>query len=144
MPETPPPATPAHSGHPRSVAAADGANTDLPRLLASAVLGIDGVVRLEPSMKDLLLKADPTRLRRTPGPRAHDGVSISTFGTITDVTIDAAIAAPRQALTTAREVQQTVDALLRVHSMEPGRVEVNILAIEYEETNDAGRGSRSD
>lgn len=108
-------------------------DTDLSEHIVAAVLDLAGVIRLEPSMKGLLRRAGslrpPGRASSTLG---ADGVSVSTFGTITDVVVDAAADTSRPALTTAREVRSAVHHSLREHHLEPGRVEVNILTVEYE------------
>lgn len=102
--------------------------------IAHAALKISEVIRLEPGMKDLLRKASPALLRNSAASEHHDGVSVTTFGTVTDVVIDASVKTSRQAVTTAAQIQAAVTALLRERHRQVGRIEVNILAVEYDET----------
>ncbi|MGB7449357.1 MAG: hypothetical protein WA892_09540 [Ornithinimicrobium sp.] len=100
--------------------------------VAQAVQGIDGVLRLEPSVRDVLRLADPTRLLPSGRHREQQGVTVSIFGSITDVTVDVAVAARSQALATARVIHDRAVEVLHAHAREPGRITVNVLAIEYD------------
>lgn len=104
----------------------------LRQLLAAAVVGVDGVNRLEPTLMNLLANIAAARPRVLPNagpkPESADGIVITTRAAVTDVTID--IATDRQALETAAIVRERVCGLLIASGREPGHVTVNVLNTE--------------
>ena len=130
MPEQPRATTPHDTAANHPVA---GSADDFIRDAAKAVLQGPGVLRLEPRLKDVIGRVDPTHLFTPPQPKAPEGISIDTFGSITDVTVDITISSTHQALATAIQAEKTLETLLRNHNREPGRVVINILAIEHQQ-----------
>lgn len=108
-------------------------DTSLPIDLTQAILSIEGVIRLEPSMRDMFRKADPRRGSKHDRRENPDGINATTIGNITDVSVDVAIAGAYQALATGQHIHDTIQAVLHTYPLEPGHTVVNVLAIEYDE-----------
>src|SRR6478752_3500978 len=72
-------------------------------LIGVGVLAVDGVARLEPSVKSLLRNRI---LGGTSGPGSPDGITATSFGLITDVTVDLATTARHQSKAVADSVQR--------------------------------------
>ena len=100
---------------------------ELLSLIGDAVLAVDGVARLEPTLKSLFLARVPGSSRGADSP---DGISLNSLGAITDVTVDLAAAAGHPSREVAEAVQNVVGQLLASHGREPGRIRVNVLTIE--------------
>ena len=64
------------------------------------------------------------------GTDSPDGIELTSFGAIADVTIDLAAAAGHPSREVAEAVQNVVGQLLSSHGREPGRIRVNVLTIE--------------
>ncbi len=123
--------THARHSEPETEPAVDPSEVDLLREAARAVLGVEGVLRLEPRLKDILRRMDPSNFRRPEKQKVPDGISVKTFGTITDLTVDLAIRSTSRALPTAAKAQEAIRMVLREGGREPGRIVVNILAVEH-------------
>jgi hypothetical protein len=100
---------------------------ELLSLIGDAVLAVDGVARLEPTLKSLFLARVPGSSRR---PDSPDGIELTSLGSITDVTIDIAAATRHPSREVAEAVQHVVGELLVSHGREPGRIRVNVLTID--------------
>lgn len=111
------------------VPAAEAGTDDraLLNLIGDAVLAVDGVARLEPTLKSLFLARAPGSTRDADSP---DGIQLTSLGTITDVTVDLAAAGEPSSREVAEAVQHVVSELLETHGREPGRIKVNVLTIE--------------
>lgn len=99
--------------------------------VATSVLNMRGILRLEPRLNDVIGRIDPARLFASSQPKAPEGLSVQTFGSITDVTVDVAISSARQALAAAEQIQDVLRSVIIEHGREPGRIVVNVLAIEH-------------
>ena len=96
-------------------------------LIGITVLAVDGVTRLEPTLKSLFRASLPGSPGGLAGP---DGLLLTSFGAITDVTVDVATAAGHQSRDVAESVQRVIRGLLDSHGREAGRIRVNVLAID--------------
>lgn len=96
-------------------------------LVGDAVLAVDGVARLEPTLKSLFLARVPGSTRDAGSP---DGIQLTSHGAITDVTVDLATAGALSSREVAEAVRHVVGQLLETHGREPGRIQVNVLTIE--------------
>lgn len=96
-------------------------------LIGEAVLAVDGVARLEPTLKSLFLARVPGSARDADSP---DGIRLTSLGTITDVTVDLAATGDQSSREVAEAVQHVVGQLLETQDREPGRIKVNVLTIE--------------
>lgn len=123
-----PTVTPGHT--PANESVATSTDADLIRDAARTVVQVPGILRLDPRLKDIFRRIDPTNLFSPSGSKAPQGVSIVTLGSITDITVDITISFSHQALATAKHAEETLKQLLRNYNREPGRVVINILAIE--------------
>ncbi len=106
-------------------------NEGLVHNLATSVLNVPGILRLEPRLNDVIGRIDPARLLASSQPKAPAGLSVQTFGSLTDVTVDVALSSARQALAAAEHIQNTLRSVIIEHGREPGRIVVNVLAIEH-------------
>lgn len=100
--------------------------------LATSVLNVSGILRLEPRLNDVIGQIVPARLLASSQPKAPEGLSVQTFGSIMDVTVDVAISSARQALAAAKQTQNALRSVIVEHGREPGRIVVNVLAIEHQ------------
>lgn len=96
-------------------------------LIGVSVLAVDGVTRLEPTLTSLFRASLPGSSGGLAGP---DGVRLTSFGAISDVTVDVATAAGHQSRDVAESVQRVIHGLLDAHGREAGRVRVNVLTID--------------
>ncbi len=109
------------------------ATDDLRNALAAAAVAVDGVVRLEPSLRNALrrLHAGTTVLAGGRTVRsAADGIELHRRSAVVDVHVDVVTAPTRAASTTAREVRGALAAVLREHGLEPGSLTVAVLSVE--------------
>lgn len=102
-------------------------------LIGTAVLALEGVARLEPSLRNLFHARLPGA---ADGAGRPDGISVTTRGVTTDVTVDLATTAHHRSSDVAATAQQVIRGLLESHDREPGVVAVNVLAID--QAPDAG------
>lgn len=98
---------------------------------ATSVLNIRGTLRLEPRLKDIIGGWDSARLLAPSQSKIPEGIKVETFGSVTDVTVDVAISSSSQALATAEQIQNALRGIIDEHGREPGRIVVNVLAIEH-------------
>ncbi len=98
----------------------------LASLIGFSVLAVNGVARLEPTLKNLFQAKLP---RSSPADRP-DGVAVTSTGAITDVTVDLGTASRHQSREVAESVQREICQLLEAHGREVGRIRVNVLTIE--------------
>ncbi len=111
--------------------AASGTGPDdraLLSLIGDAVLAVDGVARLEPTLKSLFLARVPGSARTADSP---DGIELTSLGAITDVAVDIAATDQHPSREVAESVQHVVGQLLQTHGREPGRIKVTVLTIEH-------------
>ncbi|GAA3697531.1 hypothetical protein GCM10022204_11960 [Microlunatus aurantiacus] len=118
------PATPLATPPPTPAEAGDRV---LLSLIGDGVLAVDGVARLEPTLKSLFLARVPGSPR---GPDSPDGIELTSLGAIADVSVDIAATGEHAAREIAEAVQHVVGQLLETHGREPGRIKVNVLTIE--------------
>ena len=96
-------------------------------LIGVSVLAVDGVVRLEPTVKSLFRSGI---LGTERGSGTPDGISLTSFGVITEVTVDLATTARHQSRAVAESVQHVVREVLEAHDREAGQIRVNVLSID--------------
>lgn len=96
-------------------------------LIGMSVLAVDGVARLEPTLKSLFQARLPGPSR---GPDSPDGITLAGFGAITEITVDLATTARHQSRNVAESVQSVIRELLEAHGREAGQVKVNVLTID--------------
>jgi len=96
-------------------------------LIGVSVLAVDGVARLEPTVKSLFRSGI---LKTAGGSDTPDGIAVTSFGVITDITVDLATTARHQSRAVAESVQHVVREVLEVHDREAGRIQVNVLSID--------------
>ena len=96
-------------------------------LIGISVLAVDGVARLEPTVKSLFRSGILGTARGSDTP---DGISVTSFGVITDVTVDLATTARHQSRAVAESVQHVVREVLEAHDREAGQIRVNVLSID--------------
>lgn len=114
-------------------------NDNLLQGLASAILTVPGVVRLEPTLKGTLRRViQPGRqlpVRKPPSNGTVDGITLHHRSgpngqPTTRVTVDIATTDHIQARHTANAVQHTVTTYLQRHGTTPDTVVVNVLSVE--------------
>lgn len=113
--------------HDGTAAQPDTDDRALLSLIGDAVLAVEGVARLEPTLKSLFLARVPGSTKQA---GSTDGIQLTSLGAITDVTVDLAAAGGRSSREVAEAVQHVVGQLLETHGREPGRIKVNVLTIE--------------
>ena len=96
-------------------------------LIGVTVLAVDGVARLEPTVKSLFRARMPGS---STGPDRPDGIAVTSYGVITDATIDVATTARHQSRAVAESIQHVVREVLEVHGREAGQIRVNVLSID--------------
>ena len=118
----------------------DGVDDDreLVTRIARSLISIPGVLRLEPRLKDFLRRGDPTRFLRSSETKLPEGIDITSIGAIRDVTVDLAISSSSQALATALSAREAIQRSVASSGREPGRIVVNILAVEHDGQPSAG------
>jgi uncharacterized alkaline shock family protein YloU len=99
----------------------------LASLVGFSVLAVDGVARLEPTLKSLF----QARLPRSTAVDRSDGVAVTSTGAITDVIVDLGTASRHQSREVAESVQRVIGRLLEAHGREVGRISVNVLTIDH-------------
>lgn len=96
---------------------------DVRRVLATAVLAVPGVVRLEPTLSTagpgVLLRNDPA-----------DGLHLLLRPGSADVDINIATGTAHQARAVAHQIHAVVASTLALHGHKPGAVTVSVLTIE--------------
>ncbi len=128
MPQTTPAgATSVATTLPATTPSLPAGDRELLAVIGDAVLAVDGVARLEPTLKSLFLARVPGSSRGSDSP---DGISLTSLGAITDVTVDLAAAAGHPSREVAEAVQNVIGQLLASQGREPGRIRVNVLTIE--------------
>ena len=95
-------------------------------LIGVSVLAVDGVTRLEPSVKSLF----QARIGSSSGPERPDGIAVTSLGAITDITVDLSTTARHQSRVVAESVQLVVRDVLETHGREAGQIRVNVLSID--------------
>ncbi len=107
-------------------------NRDIEALAAQAARQTPGVLRLEPTIRDLLGRIGPTGAERNgPGAnRRHEGVVATISDGIARVHLDIATDITYTALRVAETVQDRVCQGIRKTGLIPGNVDISILAIE--------------
>jgi uncharacterized alkaline shock family protein YloU len=114
-------------------------------LAARTALDTPGVLRLEPTLKNLLThlgKGTIENLRRTDTrttPTRHDGVFVTVHNGIADVQLDIATDIAFAALNVAQAVREHITQTLSHTGLVPGRIDISILAIEHPPTAAAAR-----
>lgn len=117
-------------------------------LAARAALDIPGVLRLEPTLKNLLThlgKGAIQNLRRTDTsttPARHDGVFVTVHNGIADVQLDIATDIAFAALNVAQAVREQIARTISYTGLIPGRIDISVLAIEHPPTAAAARPPR--
>lgn len=112
------------------------ATDDLRDRLAEATVAVDGVVRLEPTLRNALrrLQAGTTVLAGGQAARsAADGIELHRRVAVVDVVdvhVDLAVSPVRPASATARDVRAALTRVLRESGLEPGRLAVAVLSVE--------------
>ncbi|MET4097699.1 hypothetical protein [Arthrobacter sp. UYCu712] len=114
-------------------------------LAARTALDTPGVLRLEPTLKNLLTrlrKGTIQNLRRadtrtTPG--RHDGVFVTVHNGIADVQLDIATDIAFAALSVAQAVREQITRAISHTGLTPGRIDISVLAIEHPPTAAAAR-----
>lgn len=96
-------------------------------LIGISVRAVDGVARLEPTVKSLFRSGILGTAR---GSETPDGISVTSFGVITDVTVDLATTSRQQSRAVAESVQHVVREVLEAHGREAGQIRVNVLSID--------------
>jgi hypothetical protein len=96
--------------------------------IATMVRRSAAVVRLEPALRNAL-----ARLGRQLRPdTSTDGVRVKLLNGQTDVRIDITIRPTDTATATAQNLARQTEQILTDHGLHAGRIEINILAIEYD------------
>lgn len=114
-------------------------------LAIQAVRDTPGVLRLEPTLRNLLTGLGPRLGRNLPGTGGrvktsrHDGVWATVRGGRADVQVDIATDIAFTALAVAEELQRRIRQRISLTGLEAGRIDVTILAIE---AADSGRRSK--
>lgn len=104
--------------------------------LADAAVGVDGVARLEPTLRNALrrLQAGTTVLAGGQAARsAADGIELHRrvgVVDVVDVHVDLAVSPVRPATATARDVRAALTRVLRESGLEPGRLAIAVLSVE--------------
>jgi hypothetical protein len=96
-------------------------------LIGVTVLAVDGVARLEPTVKSLFRARIPGSAT---GPDRPDGIAVTSYGVITDATNDDATTARHQSRAVAESIQHVVREVLEAHGREAGQIRVNVLSID--------------
>ena len=96
-------------------------------LIGVTVLAGDGVARLEPTVKSLFRARIPGS---STAPDNPDGIAVSSYGSITDATIDLATTARHQSRAVAESIQHVVREVLEAHGRAAGQIRVNVLSID--------------
>lgn len=105
-------------------------------LAARTALDTPGVLRLEPTIQGFLTRLAPAALRNLRnlgsqnGTYRHDGVSATITEGTAQVDLDIATDIAYTALTVATKVQHRVREHITHTGLTPGRININILAIE--------------
>ncbi|MHA7244106.1 Asp23/Gls24 family envelope stress response protein [Paeniglutamicibacter antarcticus] len=107
-------------------------NRDIEALAAQAAMQTPGVLRLEPTIRDLLGRIGPTGAARSGqgANRLHEGVVATINDGIARVHLDIATDITYTALQVAQTVQDRVCQGIRKTGLIPGNVDISILAIE--------------
>lgn len=95
--------------------------------LARAVVDVQGVARLEPSLARAVRRLSQ---RVDPPDDAPDGVTVNSRADAVDVAVEISVAGPGTALDTAVAVREAVLAQLSLASLPRGAVSVRVLSIE--------------
>lgn len=101
--------------------------------LATAAATTLGVVRLEPTLRNVLrrLQAGSTVLLNGRGARsAADGIELYRRVDVVDVRVDAVTGPTRSAAETARDVRRALVEVLARHDLRPGTIAVAVLNVE--------------
>ena len=96
-------------------------------LIGISVLAVDGVVRLEPTVKSLFRSGI---LGAAKDSGTTDGISVTSYCAITEVTVDLATTARHQSRAVAESVQHAVREVLEAHGREAGQIRINVLSID--------------
>lgn len=96
-------------------------------LIGVTVLAVDGVARLEPTVKSLFRARIPGS---SSGPDSPDGIAVTSYGVITEATVDLATTARHQSRAVAESIQRVVREVLEAHGREAGQIRVNVLSID--------------
>ncbi|HEY0239753.1 MAG TPA: hypothetical protein VGC37_14020 [Friedmanniella sp.] len=110
------------------------ATTDLRDELAAAASAVDGVARLEPTLRNALrrLHAGTTVLRVGRVVRsAADGIELHRRDAVVDVHVDIVTDRGRSAAEVARDVRAALAEVLDRHALRPGALTVAVLSIEH-------------
>ncbi len=114
-------------------------------LAARTALDTPGVLRLEPTLRNLLThlgKGTIQNLRRTDTrttPARHDGVFVTVHNGIADVQLDIATDIAFAALNVAQAVREQIARTISHSGLTPGRIDISVLAIEHPPTATAAR-----
>ncbi|MBT2597969.1 hypothetical protein [Arthrobacter sp. ISL-72] len=117
-------------------------------LAARTALDTPGVLRLEPTLKNLLThlgKGTIQNLRRADTrttPARHDGVFVTVHNGIADVQLDIATDIAFAALNVAQAVREQIARTISHTGLIPGRIDISVLAIEHPPTAAAARPPR--
>ena len=101
--------------------------------LATAAATTLGVVRLEPTLRNVLrrLQAGSTVLLNGRGARsAADGIELYRRVDVVDVRVDVVTGPTRSAAETARDVRRALVEVLARHDLRPGTIAVAVLNVE--------------
>jgi len=101
--------------------------------LATAAATTLGVVRLEPTLRNVLrrLQAGSTVLLNGRGARsAADGIELHRRVDVVDVRVDVVTGPTRSAAETARDVRRALVEVLARHDLRPGTIAVAVLSVE--------------
>ncbi|MEO5779273.1 MULTISPECIES: Asp23/Gls24 family envelope stress response protein [Arthrobacter] len=105
-------------------------------LAIQAVLDTPGVLRLEPTLRNLLTGLGPRLGRNLPGVAGriktsrHNGVWATIRDGRADVQVDIATDITFTALAVAEDLQQLIRKKISLTGLEAGRIDVTILAVE--------------
>ena len=109
-------------------------------LAARTALDTSGVLRLEPTLKNLFTHLGTgtiQNLRRTDTrttPTRHDGVFVTVHNGIADVQLDIATDIAFAALNVAQAVREQIARTISHTGLTPGRIDISVLAIEHPPT----------
>ena len=112
------------------------ATTDeLLRTAATAVEGLPGVARLEPTLINALRRLRITRTQeaRSVAPAAYsstDGIQLTRRGNLVDVHVDISVRTFQPATTTAQVVRETLLGTIAAHQLTPGKITVTVLKLQ--------------
>lgn len=102
---------------------------------AAAVTALPGVIRLEPTLTNALLRLrTATVAKAVPGRptvySAADGIRLARRGDLIDLRVDITVTTTQAANRTAQAVHDALQAVITAHQLTPGQITVVVLRLQ--------------